>query len=72
MVTEVDIADIVVNAEVIVDDILIDPGIEIANIDDVIEETVVEAEELPIVFTPNEGVIIVSPSNQLYATTNFN
>ena len=65
---EVTIADIVVNAEVIVDDILIDPGIEIANIDDVIEETVVESEELPIVFTPNDGTIIVSPSGPLYAT----
>ena len=67
---EINIADIVVNAEVIVDDILIDPGIEIANIDDVIEETVVEAEELPIVLTPIEGdgVVIVSPSGPLYAT----
>jgi len=67
---EVTIADIVVNAEVVIDDIEVDAGIEIADlsIDDVIEETVVEAEELPIVFTPNDGAIIVSPSGQLYAT----
>jgi hypothetical protein len=48
----------VTNAEVIVDDILIDPGIEITAIDDVIEQ----------VITPDEGTIIVSPSNQLYAS----
>ena len=69
-VTEVDIADVLVNAEVVIDDIEVDAGIEIADlsIDDVIEETVVEAEELPIVFTPNDGAIIVSPSGPLYAT----
>lgn len=66
---EINISDIVVNAEVIVDDILIDPGIEVTAIDDVIEETVKEDEEFSIVITPNEGVIIVSPSNQLYAST---
>ena len=66
---EINISDIVVNAKVIVDDILIDPGIEITAIDDVIEETVKEDEEFPIVITPNEGTIIVSPSNQLYAST---
>ena len=59
---EINISDIVVNAEVIVDDILIDPGIEITAIDDVIEQ----------VITPDEGTIIVSPSGQLYASTNFN
>jgi hypothetical protein len=71
---EVDIADVIVNAEVVIDDIEVDAGIEIADlsIDDIIEETIVEAEELPLVFTPNDGVIIVSPSNQLYASTNFN
>ena len=56
---EINISDIVVNAEVIVDDILIDPGIEITAIDDVIEQ----------VITPDEGTIIVSPSGQLYAST---
>jgi hypothetical protein len=55
---EIDISDMVTNAEVIVDDILIDPGIEITAIDDVIEQ----------VITPDEGTIIVSPSNQLYAS----
>jgi hypothetical protein len=49
---------VVANAEVIVDDILIDPGIEVTAIDDVIEQ----------VITPNEGVIIVSPAGPLYAT----
>ena len=60
----INIADVLVNADVVIDDIEVDAGIEIADlsIDDVIEETVVEAEELPIVFTPNEGTIIVSPS----------
>ena len=61
-VVEIDISDMVANADVIVDDILIDPGIEITAIDNVIEQ----------VITPNEGVVIVSPSNQLYASTNFN
>ena len=68
---EINIADIVVNADVVVDDILIDPGIEIAAIDNIIEETVIEAEELPLVITPNEGITVVSPSNQLYASTNI-
>ena len=66
---EINISDIVVNAEVIVDDILIDPGIEVTAIDDVIEETVKEDQEFPIVITSDEGAIIVSPSNQLYAST---
>lgn len=67
---EVNIAEILVDAEVVINDIEVDAGIEIADlsIDDVIEETVVEAEELPIVFTPNDGAIIVSPSSPLYAT----
>ena len=55
---EINISDIVVNAEVIVDDILIDPSIEITSIDDVIEQ----------VITSDEGAIIVSPANQLYAS----
>ena len=66
---EINISDIVVNAEVIVEDILIDPGIEVTAIDDVIEETVKEDQEFPIVITSDEGAIIVSPSNQLYAST---
>jgi hypothetical protein len=67
---KVNIADIVVDAEIVIDDIEVDARIEIADlsIDDVIEETVVEAEELPIVFTPNDGAIIVSPAGSLYAT----
>jgi hypothetical protein len=67
---EVNIADIVVDAEIVIDDIEVDARIEIADlsIDDVIEETVSEVEELPIVFTPNDGAIIVSPSSPLYAT----
>ena len=54
----------------VVSDIEVDARIEIADlsIDDVIEETVSEVEELPIVFTPNDGAIIVSPSSPLYAT----
>jgi hypothetical protein len=57
-VVEIDISNVVANAEVIVDDILIDPGIEVTAIDDVIEQ----------VITPNEGTIIVSPAGPLYAT----
>ena len=58
---EIDIADIVVNADVVVDNIEIDTGIEITAIDNVIEQ----------VITPNEGVIIVSPSGPLIASRNF-
>jgi hypothetical protein len=57
-IVEIDISNVVANAEVIVDDILIDPGIEVTAIDDVIEQ----------VITPNEGTIIVSPAGPLYAT----
>jgi len=67
-VVEIDISNVVANAEVIVDDILIDPGIEVTAIDDVIEETVNEDEEFPIVITPIDGGIVVSPAGPLYAT----
>jgi len=59
---EINIADILVSADVVIDDIEVDTGIEITAIDDVIEK----------VITPNEGAIVVSPAGQLYATTNFN
>lgn len=58
---EIDIADIVVNADVVVDNIEIDTGIEITAIDNVIEQ----------VITPNEGIVIVSPSGPLIASRNF-
>ena len=58
---EIDIADIVVNADVVVDNIEIDTGIEITAIDNIIEQ----------VITPNEGIIIVSPSGALIASRNF-
>ena len=58
---EIDIADIVVNADVVVDNIEIDTGIEITAIDNVIEQ----------VITPNEGIVVVSPSGPLIASRNF-
>ena len=57
----IDIADIVVNADVVVDNIEIDTGIEITAIDNVIEQ----------VITPNEGIVVVSPSGPLIASRNF-
>lgn len=55
-VAEIDIADVLINADVVIDDIEVDAGIEIANIDDVIEETVIEK-----VLTPIDATV-VSPA----------
>ena len=58
---EIDIADIVVHADVVDDNIEIDTGIEITAMDNVIEQ----------VITPNEGIVVVSPSGPLIASRNF-
>jgi hypothetical protein len=60
-VTEVNIADVLVNADVVIDDIEIAVNVEeVVQIDDVVEETVIETVLTPIEGTP--GTVIVSPA----------